>query len=72
MPKVVVRTFQTQCMGKKAYLSEHVAERGRTYHYGPKNKNRDIYKCPHCMAWHIGTPTKNEYLDDIEARSIHI
>jgi hypothetical protein len=45
----------SQCAGKEAFrdlrLAENVASRRRRA--GHKVR---VYRCPHCSAWHMGTP----------------
>lgn len=45
-----------QCLTKRTYYSLQLAYRSL------KNRKSglEIYRCPHCLLWHMGTPRYNE------------
>ena len=48
-----IRSRLTQCAGKKAHPSWHEATKAL-----PPGGRLDIYRCPHCGQFHLGTRPK--------------
>lgn len=46
------------CNGKVRFDSFTVATAVNTRHGIKPNKRRTVYKCSHCLGWHLGTPQR--------------
>lgn len=47
-----------QCAGKESYNSRPLAEKVAKRR-NQRNRRLNVYKCPHCRTWHMGSIVRN-------------